>query len=197
MDKRNVPICIHESIDACIHTYIHVDTCIANWHWFGLFGGFFFSVEGQSDGSGEEDISPMGNASDCGLCRFTDQRGASEGSLQQEIDYPSTNLWSNSSRCTAHLSLSLCVCVSLESYMPIAHVRFWIWWSHAFCFPFSFAWYLSLEMQTHVHHFWRIKGFLCQLLLFHFYFNFFPCLACSSFSIFCFGRFSLLRCVIR
>ncbi|CBI28638.3 unnamed protein product, partial [Vitis vinifera] len=58
---------------------------------------------GQSDGSGEEDISPMGNASDCGLCRFTDQRGASEGSLQQEIDYPSTNLWSNSSSREAWL----------------------------------------------------------------------------------------------
>ncbi|XP_057469729.1 transcription repressor KAN1 isoform X1 [Actinidia eriantha] len=41
---------------------------------------------GQSDGSGEEDISTMG------------QRGPSDGSLPQETDFPSTTtLWSNSS----------------------------------------------------------------------------------------------------
>ncbi|KAG8659806.1 transcription repressor KAN1 isoform X2 [Manihot esculenta] len=55
---------------------------------------------GQSDGSGEEDISPMGNGNDQSLRRFTGQRGPSDGSaVQQEIDYSSTatTLWSNSS----------------------------------------------------------------------------------------------------
>ncbi|XP_015580429.1 transcription repressor KAN1 isoform X2 [Ricinus communis] len=57
---------------------------------------------GQSDGSGEEDISTMGSGNDRGsggLRRFSDQRGASDGSVQQEMSYPSTatTLWSNSS----------------------------------------------------------------------------------------------------
>ncbi|XP_058185411.1 transcription repressor KAN1 isoform X1 [Rhododendron vialii] len=50
---------------------------------------------GQSDGSGEEDISTMGSS-----LRFTDQRGPSDGSLPQDTDFPSTTtttLWSNSS----------------------------------------------------------------------------------------------------
>lgn len=48
---------------------------------------------GQSDGSGEEDISTMGSS-----LRFIDQRGPSDGSLPQETDIPSTTtLWSNSS----------------------------------------------------------------------------------------------------
>lgn len=50
---------------------------------------------GQSDGSGEEDISTMGSGR-----RSTDhQRGQPDGSLQQEMDFPSTatTLWSNSS----------------------------------------------------------------------------------------------------
>ncbi|KAJ9147233.1 hypothetical protein P3X46_029413 [Hevea brasiliensis] len=58
---------------------------------------------GQSDGSGEEDISLVGNGTDGSLRRFTDQRRPSDGSLvQQEMDYPSTatTLWSNSSRET-------------------------------------------------------------------------------------------------
>lgn len=56
---------------------------------------------GQSDGSGEDDISTMGTGA--GLRRFIDQRGPSDGSsLQQDSDYPSTTttattLWSNSS----------------------------------------------------------------------------------------------------
>ncbi|XP_050230389.1 transcription repressor KAN1 isoform X2 [Mercurialis annua] len=58
---------------------------------------------GQSDGSGEEDISTMGSGNDRnggGLRRFSDQRGSLEGSVQQEMDYPctATTLWSNSSR---------------------------------------------------------------------------------------------------
>ena len=100
---------------AYIHTYMWIHALQIDID-LDFLGFFLFSVEGQSDGSGEEDISPMGNASDCGLCRFTDQRGASEGSLQQEIDYPSTNLWSNSSRCTAHLSLFVCVWKLRELY---------------------------------------------------------------------------------
>ncbi|XP_052197605.1 transcription repressor KAN1-like isoform X2 [Diospyros lotus] len=60
---------------------------------------------GQSDGSGEEDISTLGSASDRsggGLRRFADQRASSDGSLQQETDFPST-LWSNSSSGEAWL----------------------------------------------------------------------------------------------
>ena len=64
-----------------------------------------YVVEGQSDGSGEEDISTVGSGNDrgsSGLRRFTDQRAPSDGSMQQEMDnYPSTTaatLWSNSSR---------------------------------------------------------------------------------------------------
>ncbi|GAV58461.1 Myb_DNA-binding domain-containing protein [Cephalotus follicularis] len=53
---------------------------------------------GQSDGSGEEDLSPMGSASERGLRRLSEKRGAPDGSHQQEMDCPSTNtLWSNSS----------------------------------------------------------------------------------------------------
>lgn len=50
---------------------------------------------GQSDGSGDEDLSAIGSGG--GLRRLMDQRGASDG--QQESDYPSTTttLWSNSS----------------------------------------------------------------------------------------------------
>ncbi|KAF3643520.1 putative transcription factor RL9 [Capsicum annuum] len=58
---------------------------------------------GQSDGSGEDDLSTIGSTGGgdrAGLCRFMDQRGGSDGSLQPEPDYPSTathTLWSNSS----------------------------------------------------------------------------------------------------
>ncbi|XP_075080770.1 transcription repressor KAN1-like isoform X3 [Nicotiana tabacum] len=58
---------------------------------------------GQSDGSGEDDLTTIGSTGTgdrTGLCRFTDQRGASDGSVQPESDYPSTanpTLWSNSS----------------------------------------------------------------------------------------------------
>ncbi|XP_037492434.1 LOW QUALITY PROTEIN: transcription repressor KAN1 [Jatropha curcas] len=62
---------------------------------------------GQSDGSGEDDLSPIGSTGNehRALRRFSDQRGPSDGSLQQEIDFPSsasaaaaaTTLWSNSS----------------------------------------------------------------------------------------------------
>ncbi|KAJ4961202.1 hypothetical protein NE237_021112 [Protea cynaroides] len=52
---------------------------------------------GQSDGSGEEDITQA--PCDLSLPRLTDQRGSSEGSIQRDSDYPSTTtLWSNSSR---------------------------------------------------------------------------------------------------
>ncbi|KAK4369752.1 hypothetical protein RND71_009227 [Anisodus tanguticus] len=58
---------------------------------------------GQSDGSGEDDLTTIGSTGGgdrAGLCRFMDQRGVSDGSLQPESDYPSTatpTLWSNSS----------------------------------------------------------------------------------------------------
>ncbi|XP_059644708.1 transcription repressor KAN1 isoform X2 [Cornus florida] len=49
---------------------------------------------GHSDGSGEEEISPVAGATDrAGFHRFIDQSGPSDGSSQQETDY----LWSNSS----------------------------------------------------------------------------------------------------
>ncbi|KAL5574373.1 hypothetical protein UlMin_023970 [Ulmus minor] len=44
---------------------------------------------GQSDGSGEDDISLIGIASD--------QRGPSDPPLQQDMDYQSSNRWTNSS----------------------------------------------------------------------------------------------------
>lgn len=55
---------------------------------------------GQSDGSGDEDLSTIGSGGSGGggnLRRLMDQRGVSDG--QQESDYPSTTttLWSNSS----------------------------------------------------------------------------------------------------
>ncbi|XP_073289085.1 transcription repressor KAN1-like [Primulina huaijiensis] len=57
---------------------------------------------GHSDGSGEDDISTIGNGGGGGSDRgrFMDQRGGGiDGSLQQDVDYPSTagTLWSNSS----------------------------------------------------------------------------------------------------
>lgn len=53
---------------------------------------------GQSDGSGEDDIYPMRSSTDRGLRPHSDQRGPSDGPVQQEMEYPSTTLWSNSSR---------------------------------------------------------------------------------------------------
>ncbi|XP_043718607.1 transcription repressor KAN1-like isoform X2 [Telopea speciosissima] len=52
---------------------------------------------GQSDGSGEEDITPTpGDLSLPGL--IDHQRGSSDGSIHRDSDYPSTTtLWSNSS----------------------------------------------------------------------------------------------------
>ncbi|XP_052188291.1 transcription repressor KAN1-like [Diospyros lotus] len=56
------------------------------------------AFSGQSDGSGEEDISTMGNTGEHSKpCRFIDQRAPSDGTLQQEIDFPCTKLWSKSS----------------------------------------------------------------------------------------------------
>ncbi|XP_059623262.1 transcription repressor KAN1-like isoform X2 [Cornus florida] len=56
---------------------------------------------GLSDGSGEEENLPIGDATERGglLGRFMDQRGTSVASLQQDTDYSttSTTLWSNSS----------------------------------------------------------------------------------------------------
>jgi hypothetical protein len=99
-------------------------------------------LEGQSDGSGEDDIFPLGSATtDRGLRPFTDQRGPSDQPGQQDhMDYPSSTLWSNSSRYL-HLSLSLSLSRT-HAYLYIYRI------------PFAFAWYLlSLETKTHVHHF--------------------------------------------
>ncbi|XP_050270084.1 transcription repressor KAN1 [Quercus robur] len=56
---------------------------------------------GQSDGSGEDDISPIGSNSELGLRpSYNDQRGPSDHRpVQQDhlLDYASTTLWSNSS----------------------------------------------------------------------------------------------------
>lgn len=54
-------------------------------------------VAGLSDGSGEDDISPMGSSG--GMRQFSDQRSLSDRPVQQDMDYSSANtLWSNSSR---------------------------------------------------------------------------------------------------
>ncbi|KAG5090564.1 hypothetical protein JHK82_049342 [Glycine max] len=52
---------------------------------------------GLSDGSGEDDMSPMGSSG--GMRQFSDQRSLSDRPLQQDMDYSSGNntLWSNSS----------------------------------------------------------------------------------------------------
>ncbi|XP_061340370.1 transcription repressor KAN1-like isoform X2 [Gastrolobium bilobum] len=51
---------------------------------------------GLSDGSGEDDMSPMGSSG--GLRQFSDQRGLPDRPVQQDMDYSSsTTLWSNSS----------------------------------------------------------------------------------------------------
>ncbi|XP_014494671.1 transcription repressor KAN1 isoform X1 [Vigna radiata var. radiata] len=51
---------------------------------------------GLSDGSGEDDISPMGSSG--GMRQFSDQRSLSDRPVQQDMDYSSANtLWSNSS----------------------------------------------------------------------------------------------------
>jgi hypothetical protein len=56
-------------------------------------------LEGQSDGSGEDEIFPMGRATDRVIRPYTDQRGPSDQPVQQDhMDYPSSTLWSNSSR---------------------------------------------------------------------------------------------------
>ncbi|TKY56670.1 Transcription repressor KAN1 [Spatholobus suberectus] len=56
---------------------------------------------GHSDGSGEDDLSPMGSTADRGSLRqFPNHRGRPEWAAQQDMDYSSTTtLWSNSSSC--------------------------------------------------------------------------------------------------
>ncbi|KAE9606084.1 putative transcription factor MYB-HB-like family [Lupinus albus] len=56
---------------------------------------------GHSNGSGEDDMSPIGSSHDRDrLGQFTDQRGWPDQPVQQDMDYTSTiaTLWSNSSR---------------------------------------------------------------------------------------------------
>ena len=71
---------------------------------FGLMHSSVFDLSGQSDGSGEDEMSQMGiSGSDStgGLrTQYTDQRGPSDRSNLQpdHMDYQSTSLWSNSSR---------------------------------------------------------------------------------------------------
>lgn len=62
------------------------------------FVSLFYFVVGLSDGSGEDDMSPMGSSG--GMRQFSDQRSLSDRPLQQDMDYSSGNntLWSNSSR---------------------------------------------------------------------------------------------------
>ncbi|CAL0317717.1 unnamed protein product [Lupinus luteus] len=55
---------------------------------------------GHSNGSGEDDMSPIGSSVDRnGLSQFPDQRGWPDQPVQQDMDYTSTiaTLWSNSS----------------------------------------------------------------------------------------------------
>ncbi|CAJ1970882.1 unnamed protein product [Sphenostylis stenocarpa] len=56
---------------------------------------------GHSDGSGEDDLSPIGSTADRGgLRQFPNNRGRQEWVAQQDMDYSSTTtLWSNSSSC--------------------------------------------------------------------------------------------------
>jgi len=62
------------------------------------FVSLFYFVVGLSDGSGEDDMSPMGSSG--GMRQFSDQRSLSDRPVQQDMDYSSANntLWSNSSR---------------------------------------------------------------------------------------------------
>ncbi|KAK7372305.1 hypothetical protein VNO80_05680 [Phaseolus coccineus] len=56
---------------------------------------------GHSDGSGEDDLSPIGSTADrSSLRQFPNHRGRPEWVAQQDMDYSSTTtLWSNSSSC--------------------------------------------------------------------------------------------------
>ncbi|XP_020202565.1 transcription repressor KAN1 [Cajanus cajan] len=56
---------------------------------------------GQSDGSGEDELSPIGSTADRGSLRqFPNHQGRPEWTAQQDMDYSSTTtLWSNSSSC--------------------------------------------------------------------------------------------------
>jgi len=78
---------------ACMHTYINTN---AYKDLEGQFCVIVF-VAGLSDGSGEDDMSPMGSSG--GMRQFSDQRSLSDRAVQQDMDYSSANtLWSNSSR---------------------------------------------------------------------------------------------------
>ena len=72
---------------------VYVCVCVCN-EWFS------FLLAGQSDGSGEDELSPIGGNGDRGgLPQFSDQRGRTDRSVQNDIEHPSsTTLWSNSSR---------------------------------------------------------------------------------------------------
>lgn len=79
---------------ACMHTFIH--TCHDKHLGISVWSDHFL-LSGLSDGSGEDDVSPMGSSG--GQRQFPDQRGQPERPVQQDMDYSSTNtLWGNSSR---------------------------------------------------------------------------------------------------
>lgn len=97
-----------QHIHTYMHTYIH--TCIAKTVMLELIWVIY--CEGQSDGSGEDDVSILGSTHERGLRRLADRRSGltSDGSFQQDLDSPSTTttLWSNSSRyilsiCNVHI----------------------------------------------------------------------------------------------
>jgi len=116
-------------------------------------------LKGQADGSGEEDMSPIGSYSTANE-RGGLQRGVqSDGSpVQQDMDYPSstttTTLWSNSSRY-------LCLSFQCLSSVPYTFLKGEWWTNEIECFLlllllllFSFCMVLDQLRKpkpTHVH----------------------------------------------
>ena len=79
---------------------------VSVWKCVHIFGGYvYWFVGGPTDGSGEEDMSPIGSFSTAnergGLLRVVQPDGPT---VQLDVDYPpsttsaATTLWSNSSR---------------------------------------------------------------------------------------------------
>ena len=103
---------VHSRILWCAFVYNIRDCVCMLLHFIWRFWWVNINLlKGKADGSGEEDMSPIGSYSTANE-RGGLQRGVqSEGSpVQQDMDYPSstttTTLWSNSSR---YLCLSLSV----------------------------------------------------------------------------------------